>query len=40
MVGKIAIQSVPCSFGAMLARKQLSGGESALDLAATLVRRS
>src|SRR5918993_1641193 len=30
-VGKIAIQSIPCSFGAMLARKQLSGGESAED---------
>lgn len=31
MVGKIAIQSIPCSFGAMIARKQLSGGESAED---------
>jgi putative integral membrane protein (TIGR02587 family) len=30
-VGKVAIQSIPCSFGAMLARKQLSGGESAED---------
>jgi putative integral membrane protein (TIGR02587 family) len=26
IVGKIAIQSIPCSFGAMLARKQLGGG--------------
>lgn len=26
VVGKIAIQSVPASFGAMIARKQLSGG--------------
>src|SRR5688572_24633589 len=26
IVGKIAIQSVPMSFGAMIARKQLSGG--------------
>ena len=26
IVGKIAIQSVPASFGAMIARKQLSGG--------------
>ena len=25
IVGKIAIQSVPCSFGAMIARKQLAG---------------
>jgi putative integral membrane protein (TIGR02587 family) len=31
IVGKIAIQSIPCSFGAMLARKQLSGGETAED---------
>ena len=31
IVGKIAIQSIPCSFGAMLARKQLSGGESEED---------
>ena len=31
IVGKVAVQSVPCSFGAMLARKQLSGGESADD---------
>lgn len=31
IVGKVAIQSIPCSFGAMLARKQLSGGESAAD---------
>ena len=30
-VGKVAIQSIPCSFGAMLARKQLSGGETAAD---------
>ncbi len=29
--GKVAIQSIPCSFGAMLARKQLSGGETAGD---------
>jgi putative integral membrane protein (TIGR02587 family) len=28
IVGKIAVQSVPCSFGAMIARKQLSGGQS------------
>jgi putative integral membrane protein (TIGR02587 family) len=31
IVGKIAIQSIPCSFGAMIARKQLSGGESEED---------
>lgn len=31
IVGKIAIQSIPCSFGAMIARKQLSGGESQED---------
>jgi putative integral membrane protein (TIGR02587 family) len=31
IVGKVAIQSIPCSFGAMLARKQLGGGESARD---------
>lgn len=31
IVGKVAVQSLPCSFGAMLARKQLSGGESAED---------
>ena len=31
IVGKIAIQSIPCSFGAMLARKQLGGGESDAD---------
>ena len=31
MVGKVAIQSIPCSFGAMLARKQL-GGDSGRDL--------
>ncbi|HEX6376716.1 MAG TPA: TIGR02587 family membrane protein [Allosphingosinicella sp.] len=31
IIGKIAIQSIPCSFGAMLARKQLSGGERAAD---------
>jgi putative integral membrane protein (TIGR02587 family) len=29
IVGKIAIQSVPMSFGAMIARKQLSGGGDA-----------
>lgn len=27
IVGKVAIQSIPCSFGAMLARKQLGGGD-------------
>ena len=31
IVGKVAIQSIPCSFGAMLARKQLSGGERSED---------
>lgn len=31
LIGKVAIQSVPGSFGAMLARKQLSGGESEPD---------
>ena len=31
LVGKIAVQSIPCSFGAMIARKQLSGGESGED---------
>jgi len=31
IVGKVAIQSVPCSFGAMLARKQLGGGASDAD---------
>ena len=31
IVGKVAIQSIPCSFGAMLARKQLGGGESDAD---------
>ncbi len=31
IVGKIAIQSVPMSFGAMIARKQLSGGAAAAD---------
>ena len=31
VVGKVAIQSIPCSFGAMLARKQLGGGDSAPD---------
>jgi len=31
LVGKVAIQSVPGSFGAMLARKQLTGGESEPD---------
>ena len=31
LIGKIAVQSVPGSFGAMLARKQLSGGESEPD---------
>jgi putative integral membrane protein (TIGR02587 family) len=28
IVGKIALQSVPTSFGAMIARKQLAGGEA------------
>ena len=27
IVGKVAVQSVPASFGAMIARKQLSGGD-------------
>ena len=31
LVGKVAIQSVPASFGAMIARKQLTGGESEED---------
>jgi putative integral membrane protein (TIGR02587 family) len=31
IVGKIAIQAIPCSIGAMLARKQLGGGESDRD---------
>lgn len=31
IAGKIAIQSVPASFGAMIARKQLSAGESEED---------
>ena len=31
LVGKIAVQSIPCSFGAMIARKQLSSGESGED---------
>ena len=31
LIGKVAIQSVPGSFGAMLARKQLTGGESERD---------
>jgi putative integral membrane protein (TIGR02587 family) len=31
IVGKVAIQSIPGSFGAMLARKQLGGGESDED---------
>src|SRR5687768_15219619 len=31
IAGKVAIQAIPCSFGAMLARKQLSGGETAED---------
>jgi len=31
LIGKVAVQSVPASFGAMLARKQLSGGDSAPD---------
>ena len=31
IVGQVAIQSIPCSFGAMLARKQLGGGETAED---------
>jgi len=36
ILGKIAIQSVPASFGAMLARKQLTGGESEEDEAHAL----
>ena len=31
-VGKVAIQSVPASFGAMIARKQLSSGEEGVGL--------
>jgi putative integral membrane protein (TIGR02587 family) len=31
IVGKVAVQSIPCSFGAMIARKQLSGGDSGPD---------
>ncbi len=31
VAGKVAIQSVPMSFGAMIARKQLSGGEEPAD---------
>jgi putative integral membrane protein (TIGR02587 family) len=31
IAGKVAVQAVPCSFGAMLARKQLGGGESDED---------
>jgi putative integral membrane protein (TIGR02587 family) len=31
IAGKVAVQSVPCSFGAMIARKQLSGGDSDTD---------
>jgi putative integral membrane protein (TIGR02587 family) len=31
ILGKIAIQSIPSSFGAMLARKQLSGGGTGAD---------
>lgn len=31
LAGKIAIQSVPASFGAMIARKQLGSGETAPD---------
>jgi putative integral membrane protein (TIGR02587 family) len=31
IAGKVAIQAVPCSFGAMLARKQLSGGDTSDD---------
>jgi putative integral membrane protein (TIGR02587 family) len=31
MAGMIAIQSVPASFGAMIARKQLSAGETDMD---------
>jgi putative integral membrane protein (TIGR02587 family) len=31
IAGKIAIQSVPASFGAMIARKQLGSGETAAD---------
>ncbi|HYI64073.1 MAG TPA: TIGR02587 family membrane protein [Allosphingosinicella sp.] len=36
LIGKVAIQSVPGSFGAMLARKQLTGGESEPDEAHAL----
>ena len=36
VVGKVAIQSVPASFGAMIARKQLSSGETAPDEEAAL----
>jgi len=36
LAGKLAVQSVPASFGAMLARKQLSGGDSEKDEAHAL----
>lgn len=31
IAGKVVVQAIPCSFGAMLARKQLGGGESDED---------
>ena len=31
LVGMVAVQCVPCSFGAIIARKQLSGGEGEED---------
>lgn len=31
IAGKVAVQCIPCSFGAMLARKQLSGDKSGED---------
>lgn len=31
IAGKVAVQAIPCSFGAMLARKQLGEGESEED---------
>ena len=34
IVGKVAIQSIPCSFGAMLARKQLGGGNESDEIQA------
>lgn len=40
IVGMIAIQSVPASFGAMIARKQLSGAEEEEDEDAELAMRS